>query len=107
MARRTLEEQITVQQERLRQEHNKLRTLKAKEKRRRTTQENRGRFLIGGGLAVLVRNGDSAAAEVARRIRTTYHEDRDIDAIDALLKKETTGGTDDGNAERTTADGNE
>ena len=107
MARRTLDEQISAEEERLGKQQNKLRKLKARKTRERTTQENRGRFLVGGGLAVLVRNGDSAAFEVAQRIRATYREARDLEAIDALLEKVRTGGNDDGDAEQATADGHE
>ena len=96
MARRTLEEQISAEEERLRRHQNKLRKLKAKKTREQTTRENRGRFLLGGGLGVLVREADPAAVEVAHRIRATYREARDLEAIDALLEKIRTGGTDDG-----------
>ena len=99
MARRTLDEQISAEEERLRRYQNKLRKLKAKKTREQTTRENRGRFLLGGGLGVLVRDDDPAAFEVAQRIRATYRDERDVKAIDALLAKVRTGGTDDGYAE--------
>ena len=104
MAKKTLDEQISAEETRLQQQQNKLRKLKSRRRRERTTLENRGRFLLGGGLSVLVRDDDPAAFEVAQRIRATYREERDVEAIDALLAKVRTGGTDDGDAEDGTGD---